>query len=76
MTFNDNTSREHKDRICKATKLFPRGRLGERIEKRTGAIEIVNDKNRDDVRGSMLVKTIIKGTTEMRDHLKLEKNNY
>ena len=76
MTFNNNTSREHKDHIYKATKLFSHGRLGERIDKRTGAIEIVNDKNRDDVRGSMLVKTIIKRTTEMRDHLRLEKNNY
>ena len=76
MISNDDTGREHKDRIRKVTKFFSRGRLGERNDKRTGAIDIVNDKNRDDVRGSMLAKTIIKRTTEMRDHLKLEKNNY
>ena len=60
MTFSDDTSREHKDRIRKASKLISRGRLGERIEKRTGTLEIVNDKARDDVRGSMLIETIIK----------------
>ena len=69
MEFNDDTNREHKYRIRKATKKFTQGKLGERIDRRTGLLEIVNDKNRDEIRGSLLVDTIIKRTIQLRDEV-------
>ena len=50
MSFNDDSSREHKDCMRKASKFFTQGKLGERIDKRTGALEVVNKKKRRDTR--------------------------
>ena len=69
MYFNDDCRREHKDRIRKATKFFTRGKLGERTDKRTGLVENVNENKRDEMRGSMLVETIIKGTIQLRNEV-------
>ena len=59
MSFNDDSSREHKDRMRKASKFFTQGKLGERIDKRTGVLEVVNKKKRDKIFGSILIETII-----------------
>ena len=56
MYFNDDCRREYIDHIRKATKFFTQGKLGERTDKRTGLVEIVNEKRRDEMRGSMLVE--------------------
>ena len=69
MSFNSEASLEYKDRVRKATKHFTQGRLGERIDKRTGMLEIVDDKKRDEIRGSMLIETIIKRTIELQDEV-------
>ena len=67
MCFNDIANTDHKDRIRKGTKYMTKGKLGTRTDKRTGALEIVNEKMRDDIRGSMLISTIIKRTIQQLD---------
>ena len=44
ISFNDDSTREHKDCMRKASKFFTQGKLGERIDKRTGALEVMNKK--------------------------------
>ena len=47
VTFNDDASRMHTDRICKGKKYFIKGTLGERINKSTGILEVVSGKKKD-----------------------------
>ena len=60
MQINDNSIREHRDHFQTVTKYFSSGKLGKRIDKQNGTLEIINNKVRDEIRGSLLVKTIIK----------------
>ena len=39
------------------------------IDRRTGTTEVVDDKTRDDIRGALLVDTIITQTIKMRDEI-------
>ena len=69
--FNDNASKQNKNRIRKATKYLTKGKLGGNIDKRVGTTEVVDDKNRDDIRGALLVDKIITQTIKMRDKIKI-----
>ena len=51
MTFNDDDSRMHTDRIHKAKKYFTRGKLGERINMSTEILEVLSEKKRDEIHG-------------------------
>ena len=62
MYFNESANDEHKDRSRRATKYLTKGKVGERIVKATGLLEEVNENKRDEIRGAMLVRTIIDGT--------------
>ena len=62
MYFNESANNEHKDRIRRETKYLTKGKKGERIVKATGLSEVVNDSERDEIRGAALVHTIIDGT--------------
>ena len=44
MSFNEDTNREHKDRIQKITKVYTYVKLGVRIDKRTDMLEIIKEK--------------------------------
>ena len=52
MYFNDDIRDDHVDRTRKAIKFNTRGKLGERIDKQTGVLDVVDDKKKEDKRGS------------------------
>ena len=64
-TFRDIADNNHSSRDRQSTKHYSSGKKGSRIDKRTGAIEVVRELDRDNVRGSLLVTTIINETIKM-----------
>ena len=64
MCFNDDARDAHIYRTRKATKLYTRGKIGERIDKQTGILEFVDDKKKEDIRGSMLIDINITRTIQ------------
>ena len=69
MCFNDIANTDHKDQIRKGTKYMTKGKLGTRTDKQTRTLEIVNEKMRDSIYGSMLISTIVKRTMHQRDEV-------
>ena len=60
MVHADDAQASYGSRARKATRNLSAGRIGERIDRRTGAIEDYNVSIRDGVRGNLLIEIIIK----------------
>ena len=67
MCSNDDTRDANIDRTRKATTFYTRGKLGKWIDKRTEILEF--DKKIEDIRGSMLVDTIITRIIQMTNEV-------
>ena len=69
MCFNDDAKDAHIDCTCKAIKFYTRGKLGDRINKQTGILEVVDNKNNENIRGSILIDTIIIQTIQITNEV-------
>ena len=69
MWFNNDARDAHVDCTHKATKYYTRGKLGHQIDKQTRILEVVNDEERENIRGSILIDAIITRTIEMTNEV-------
>ena len=76
MVHKDDAQVSYGSRVRKATRNLSAGRIGERMDRRTGAIEDNNVRLRDGVRGNLLIETIIKETNDIDEKvIKLHLNS-
>ena len=76
MVHKDDAQVSYGSRVRKATSNLSAGRIGDRMDKRTGVIEDENVRLRDGVRGNLLIETIIKRTNDIGEKvIKLQLNS-